>query len=159
MIMRRILLLLFLLFTAQIIALTQSNSMEKFRKAYPEDQNVFFYSSTLKMLDTDNNPEFGDLIKDIDKIMVLIYEKEKQKFTKDDIIKLKKNLKKEKYVDLMLINQNGNNINLYSRDRKGKTIGFAALINNKESMVLIDVKGSIDFSKFMDLKNKIDLKL
>jgi len=157
--MRRILLLLFLLFTAQIIALTQSNSMEKFRKAYPEDQNVFFYSSTLKMLDTDNNPEFGDLIKDIDKIMVLIYEKEKQKFTKDDIIKLKKNLKKEKYVDLMLINQNGNNINLYSRDRKGKTIGFAALINNKESMVLIDVKGSIDFSKFMDLKNKIDLKL
>lgn len=151
--------LLFLLFTAQIIALTQSNSMEKFRKAYPEDQNVFFYSSTLKMLDTDNNPEFGDLIKDIDKIMVLIYEKEKQKFTKDDIIKLKKNLKKEKYVDLMLINQNGNNINLYSRDRKGKTIGFAALINNKESMVLIDVKGSIDFSKFMDLKNKIDLKL
>ena len=59
----------------------------------------------------------------------------------------------------MVINQNGNNINLYKRDKRGKTVGFAALIDNKDGMVLIDVKGSIDFNKFMDLKNKIDLKL
>lgn len=151
--------MLYLLVAAQIIVFSQCKSMEKFRNDFPEDQNVFFYSSTLNMLDTDNSPEFKDLIKDIDKIMVLIYEKEKQKFSKDDIIKLRNDLKKEEYVDLMVINQNGNNINLYKRDKRGKTIGFAALIDNKDGLVLIDVKGSIDFNKFMDLKNKIDLKL
>jgi len=111
------------------------------------------------MLNTDNNPAFKDLAKDIEKIMVLIYKKEKQKISREDIIQLKDNLKKEKYVALMLINENGNNIDLYKRDKKGKTVGFAALIDNKDGLVLIDIKGSIDVSKFMDLKKKIDLHL
>ena len=141
--MRRLLLISSFLVITQIIVLSQSNSMEKFRKVYPEDQNVFFYSSTLNMLDTDNNPAFKDLAKDIEKIMVLIYKKEKQKISREDIIQLKDNLKKEKYVALMLINENGNNIDLYKRDKKGKTVGFAALIDNKDGLVLIDIKGSI----------------
>ncbi len=157
--MRRLLLISSFLVITQIIVLSQSNSMEKFRKVYPEDQNVFFYSSTLNMLDTDNNHAFKDLAKDIEKIMVLIYKKEKQKISREDIIQLKDNLKKEKYVALMLINENGNNIDLYKRDKKGKTVGFAALIDNKDGLVLIDIKGSIDVSKFMDLKKKIDLHL
>lgn len=157
--MRRLLLISSFLVITQIIVLSQSNSMEKFRKVYPEDQNVFFYSSTLNMLNTDNNPAFKDLAKDIEKIMVLIYKKEKQKISREDIIQLKDNLKKEKYVALMLINENGNNIDLYKRDKKGKTVGFAALIDNKDGLVLIDIKGSIDVSKFMDLKKKIDLHL
>jgi hypothetical protein len=156
--MKKVFILFFLAMTCVIVT-AQSKSIERFRKLHKEDQNVFFYSSTIKMLNNENEPEFADLIKDIDKVMVLLYEKEKQKFNTQDIIELKNNLQKEKYVPLLIINENNNTINLYKRDRKEKTVGFSAIVDNKESLVIIDVKGSIDFKKFMEFKNKIDLKL
>jgi hypothetical protein len=156
--MRRVFLLFLLIITHHFVT-AQSKTIGKFRKLYKEDQNVFFYSSTIKMLNTENEPEFADLIKDIDKIMVLLYEKEKQAFNTQEIIQLKKDLQKEKYNPLLFIKENDNAINLYKKDRKEKTVGFTALIDNKENLVIIDVKGSIDFKKFMEFKNKIDLKL
>ncbi len=150
---------LFFLVMIQIIASAQSKSIEKFRKLHKEDQNVFFYSSTIKMLNTENEPGISDLIKDIDKVMVLLYEKQKHKFSTQVITKLQNDLQKEDYVPLLMINENASTINLYKRDKKGKTTGFAALVDNKENLVIIDVKGSIDFRKFMEFKNKIDLKL
>ena len=146
-------------FIIHITVFSQSKSIEKFRKTYQEDQNVFFYSSTLNMLNMEDLPDFEDIIKDIEKIAVLIYKKENQKFTAKELDQLIKNLEKEKYVELMIINDKGNKINLYKKDKRGRTTGFAAFVDNRESLVLIDVKGSIDFKKFMELKNQIDLKL
>ncbi len=156
--MKKVLFFIFLVVTNVVVA-AQSKSIEKFRKLHKEDQNVFFYSSTIKMLNAENEPEFADLIKDIDKVMVLLYEKEKQKIKKQEITGLQNDLHKEKYVPLLVINENGNTINLYKRDKKEKTVGFAALVDNKDNFVIIDVKGSIDFKKFIEFKNKIDLKL
>jgi hypothetical protein len=156
--MKRIL-ILFYSVLIPLALLSQSKSIERFRKSYKEDQNLFFYSSTIKMLNTENEPAFEDLIKDVEKIMVLYYDKEKQQFKDNEIEDLKNKLENEKYVPLLLINEKGSEINLYKRDRKNKTVGFAALIDNKKKLVIIDVKGSIDFRKFMDFKNKIDLRL
>lgn len=156
--MRRTFIVLFTLFIYTGL-FSQSKSIEKFRKTYPEDQNVFFYSSTLNMLNVEESPEFEDLIKDIEKIAVLIYKKEEREFGSEQINGIVAGLKREKYVELMVISDSGNKINLYKKDKRDRTVGFAALVDNEESLVLIDVKGSIDFKKFMELKNKIDLKL
>ena len=152
--------LFFFYFTViSVIVLSQSKSIERFRKAYKEDQNLFFYSSTMKMLNTENEPVFGDLIKNIEKIMVLYYDKEKQHFKRQEIIQLRHDLENENYVPLLMINENGSTISLYKRDRKSKTVGFTALVDNMQNLIIIDAKGSIDFNKFMEIKDKIDLKL
>ena len=150
--------LLFGLAMIHFIISAQSESIERFRKLYKEDKNVFFYSSTIKMLNTENEPEIADLLKDIDKIMVLIYEWENQKFDYQEIIQLKKDLQKEKYLPLLAINENSGSIDLYRRDRKNRTVGFTALATDQDNLVIIDVKGSIDFGKFMKFKEKIDLR-
>jgi hypothetical protein len=152
-------LILFYFTVIPLIVLSQSKSIERFRKEYKEDQNLFFYSSTVKMLNTENEPAFSDLIKDIEKIMVLYYDKEKQHFKKQEIIQLKHDLENENYVPLLMINEKGCTIDLYKRDRNNKTVGFTALVDNEQNLVIIDAKGSIDFKKFMEIKNKIDLKL
>ena len=85
--MRRTFILL-VLSAVHIVIFSQSRSMEKFRKEFKEDQNVFFYSSTLKMLNTENSPEFEDMLKDVEKIMVLNYNKENQSFDIEDISQL-----------------------------------------------------------------------
>ena len=152
--MRQLFILLLLLGTA--ISFGQSKSITRFRSDFKENTNMFFYSSTLKMLNTENNPELASILKDVEEIRVLNYDKASQKFNQDDISGLKNELHKENYQDIMVINENGNSINLYNREKKGKTVGFVAIVENKESLVLIDLIGSVDVKKFMELKNKLD---
>ncbi len=151
----RQLLFLFLL-TAVTSVFGQSKSITRFRSDFKENTNMFFYSSTLKMLNTDNNPELASMLKDIEEIRVLNYSKGTQKFNSGDISGLKSALREEKYNDIMVINENGNSINLYNREKHGKNVGFVAIVENRESLILIDLIGSIDVKKFMELKQKLD---
>jgi hypothetical protein len=137
----------------------QSKSISGFRTDHPENSNMFFYSSTLKMLNTQNVPEFADLIKDIEEIRILNYDKAKQNLSSENIAGLKKELKNEDYNSLMMINEKGSAINLYSREKHGKTVGFVALVEDMGSLTIIDLVGSIDVNKFMQLKNNLDAKM
>jgi hypothetical protein len=136
----------------------QSKSITRFRSDFKENSNMFFYSSTLKMLNADNNPEIADIINDIEEIRVLNYNKAEQKFKNEDIAELKNSLTDEEYNVIMMVNEKGNVINLYNREKKGKTVGFVALVENTNSLVLIDLIGSIDVKKFMELKQKLDIQ-
>ncbi len=137
----------------------QCKSVEKFRKEFPETNNLFFYSSTLSAINNQDNPELRDLLKDIEKIVVLNYSNEKRNYSTSDLDVLKQNLKKEGYVDLMTVKNDNSDISLTGRQKKGKTIGYVALVNSDEGLVIIDIKGSFDISKFMTLKNKLDIKM
>ena len=120
---------------------------------------MFFYRSTLKMLNTENNPELGDLLNEIEEIRVLNYDTAAHIFTLDDIAALKSALRKETYNSIMVISENGNNIELFNREKRGKTVGFVALVENREKLILIDLIGNIDVKKFMQLKQKLDTRM
>jgi hypothetical protein len=151
-------LILLLLICTQFVS-AQSKSISRFRADHPESTNMFFYSSTLKMMNTQNNPGFADLIKDIEEIRVLNYDKEKQHLSSAYITDLKKALAGEDYNNLVMMNEKGNAISLYSREKHGKTVGFVALVEDRGSLTLIDLVGSIDVKKFMELKNNLDTRM
>ncbi len=140
------------------ICLGQSKSISNFRSDFKEDFNVFFYSSTLKMLNKENDPELADILNDIEEIKVLNYNKQNRAFKAGDITALKTSLDKESYKNIMMIRENGNSIQVYNREKKGKTFGFVAIIENTENLILIDLIGSIDIKKFMALQKKIPFK-
>jgi len=117
---------------------------------------MFFYSSTLKMLNSENNPDLSEILENIEEIRVLNYKKADQKFSKEDISDLKGSLEKETYNNIMMINEKGNSISVYNRERKGRTSGMVAIVENMESLVLIDLIGNIDVKKFLQLKQKLD---
>jgi len=137
----------------------QSKSIDRFRKEFKEDNNVFIYRSTLQMLNAENNPEFSDLVKDIEEIRVLNYIKANQSIKPEEISNLKNNLKEENYQELMIFAEQGNKIMLYGREKREKTIGFVALVEDREKLMIVDVVGDLDMKKFMQLKNKLDTKL
>jgi hypothetical protein len=58
----------------------------------------------------------------------------------------------------MMMKESGNSILVYNREKKGKTYGFVAIIENPQSLILIDLIGSIDIKKFMALQKKIPFK-
>jgi hypothetical protein len=152
--MQKVFIMLLVFCTGTLFA--QSKSITRFRSDFKENTNMFFYSSTLKMLNTDNNPELADILKGIEEIRVLNYNKASSQFTGNDVADLKNALKDEAYNAIMMINEKSNSINLYSREKHGRTVGFVAVVENHESLVLIDLIGTIDVKKFMELKQKLD---
>ncbi len=148
-----------LLLAATFNVCGQSKSITRFRSSFKETSNMFFYSSTLKMLNTENNQELADIFNDIEEIRVLNYSKASVGLSKANIAALKKSLTDEEYRVIMMINEKGNLVNLYNREKRGKTVGFVAVIESQEGLVLIDLIGSIDVKKFMALKEKIDLRI
>jgi hypothetical protein len=155
--MQKVILYILFLYSAGLYG--QSKSITRFRSDFKENSNMFFYRSTLKMLNTENNPELADLLDDIEEIRVLNYEKAQQSFTRDNISALKNKLKEEDYNNILMINENGNNIELYNKEKRGKTVGFVAFVENKEKLILIDLVGNIDVKKFMQLKQKLDVRI
>jgi len=153
-IMQKAILLLLILFADQVMA--QSRSITRFRSDYKETSNMFFYSSTLKMLNTGNNPELAGLLDGIEEIRVLNYVKEKSGFSSDDIAGLKNALREETYNSLMMINEHGNRVELYGREKRGKMVGIVALLDSQRELVLVDLTGSIDIGKFMELMQQIN---
>jgi len=151
--------LLFILLLNATGLFGQSKSITRFRSDFKENSNMFFYRSTLKMLNTENSPELANLLDGIEEIRVLNYEKTQNRFTRADISELKSKLREENYNSLMVINENGNNIELYNREKRGKTVGFVAFMENREKLVLIDLIGNIDVMKFMQLKEKLDVRM
>jgi len=151
--MRKILFLI--LAILPVAAFCQSKSITNFRSDFKENSNMFFYSSTLKMLNTENNPEFSEILDGIEEIRVLNYTKSDQKFDKDAIAGLKSALLEETYNTIMMINEKGNSVNVYGREKKGRTVGMVAIIEDTGNLVLIDLIGTIDIKKFMDLKQKL----
>jgi hypothetical protein len=152
--MQKTLFILLVFYTGGLFA--QSKSISRFRSDFKENTNMFFYSSTLKMLNTDSNPDLANILNGIEEIRVLNYDKAAQKFNNNDIANLKNALKEEAYNAIMMINEKGNAINLYSREKRGKTVGFVAVVENRTNLVLIDLIGAIDVKKFMELKQKLD---
>ena len=152
--MKKLLLLYMIFYSCQVMA--QSRSITRFRSDYKETSNMFFYSSTLKMLNTADNPELAGLLDDIEEIRVLNYVKEKSGFSSDDIAGLKNALREETYNSLMMINEHGNRVELYGREKRGKMVGIVALLDSQRELVLVDLTGSIDIGKFMELMQQIN---
>jgi len=108
------------------------------------------------MLNPDNNPDFAEILKDIEEIRILNYNKADQNFKREHITLLKESLKKEQYNDIMMINEKGNSVHVYNCEKRGNSVGFVAIVENNETLMLIDLIGSINIQKFMELKKKLD---
>jgi len=153
--MRQItLILLSLLFSLN--AVSQSESIADFRKEHKETNGLFFYSSTLRMFNLEDNDEMRDLVKNIKKIKVLNYEKEKQPLDKQDIKHLRQALKAENYKKVMEMNSSERKMTIFVL-QDGKTIeGVSAIIDQADKLILVDLEGSVDLKKVGVLLKKLE---
>ena len=53
------------------LVLAQSKTTETLHEKYSDSRSFFFYNNTLRMLNQEENKEFDELIKDIEKMKLL----------------------------------------------------------------------------------------
>lgn len=112
---------------------------------------LFFYNNTLKMLNMEDNAEFEALIKDIDKMKFIRVDKKERALDRSDFNDLVQQYHEEDFEDLMTLRQEGMNINVYIRENDGITRGLVFLMDDKESLSILDIKGAVPLNKVANL--------
>jgi hypothetical protein len=145
-------LLFSLLLTLPFIAPAQSKTTEVLQKDY-NASSFFFYNNTLRMLNQSEDPGFDELIKDIEKMKFLMIKKDLKPL---DYKKVVGDYKKELFEEAMSSRHQGKNFDVYLKEQDNKTTGMLVLINDENSLMVLDIVGRIALDQVTNLYKTLD---
>jgi hypothetical protein len=150
--------LISLLSMAMVLAVTsfaQSKTTETLNKKYADSNAFFFYNNTLRMLNQNDDKDFDALVKDIEKMKLLLIKKPTA-FGKQDYKRITGDYKAESFEEIMTSRYKGKNLDVYLREQNGKTKGMVILVNDSASLYVLDIVGKIALEKVTKLYSIID---
>jgi len=152
--MRRFLYLSLLLAIPGLVA-AQTKTTQALAERYTESMSLFFYKNTPRMLNQTEDKEFDEMIKDIDKLRLLLIDKEKN-FSAADYKRITGDYQKEAYEPIMTSRAQGRNFDIFLRETQGQTKGMVVLVNDSSSLYVLDIIGKISINNVTGLFNKLD---
>ena len=138
------------------VAHAQSETTETLQKKHPDALALFFYHNTLRMINQTADPAFDELIKDIKKMKFLMIDKANDKFDAGSYKKLVSDYKSEAFEEIMTSRFEGKNFDIFLKGSEKKTEGMLVLVNDAESLFVLDIQGRINVNKVTELYNKLD---
>lgn len=134
----------------------QSKTTEALQKRFEGSLSLYFYKNTLRMLNQQENREFDELIRNIEKMKFLMVDKTAVGFESNDYRELVDDYTAESYEVIVTSRMDGRNFDIYLRDAKGTKPGTVVLVNDSSSLYVLDIVGTIDVSKAGALFSAID---
>ena len=130
----------------------QSKTTEALSKKYTDAMAFFFYNNTLRMLNQKDDKGFDELIKDIEKMKLLMIKKAKDFNYK----KITSDYKAEAFEEIITSRYQGKNFDVYLKESDGKTKGMIVLVNDSASLYVLDIVGRIALDKVTQIYKTID---
>ncbi len=147
--------IVFLAVLMPLMASAQSKTTQSFHKDHEDAFVLFFYSNTLKMLNQTDDPEFAEMIKQIEKMKFIRVDKKADDFDSEDYAEMVEDYRDEDFEDLMTMRHEGMNVNAYIQENNGVTTGIVMLMQDDESVSVLDIKGSIPLNKIGSIISKV----
>jgi hypothetical protein len=139
-----------------LLAVSQSKTTEALQKQHSDALALFFYNNTLRMLNQGEDKAFDELIKDIEKMKFLMIKKQNDNFGTTGYKKLVGEYKSEAYEEIMTSRFDGKNFDIFLKEKDGKTQGMLVLVNDTESLFVLDIIGSIALNNVTKLYETLD---
>lgn len=133
-------------------AIAQSKTTESLAKKY-DASSFFFYNNTLRMINQTEDPTFDEVIKDIEKMKILMIKKDPATLNYKKVVD---DYKSESFQEMMTSRHEGKSFDVYVKENDKKTTGMLVLINDAENLFVLDIVGSIALNKVMTLYNTLD---
>lgn len=149
------LLVIILLLLAGFTSFSQSKTTQALEKRFHDQtRSFFFYHNTLRMINQEEDPELDALIKDIEKMKLLLIRKDSVAFTQKVYYGIVNEYKNEAFEEMMTSRHDGKNFDVFVREGKNK--GMLVLVNADEALFVLDIVGTIALNKVTDLFQKMD---
>ncbi len=159
--------MLFAIFLALYFPLmAQTDAIVDFQNKYRETGKYFnlrLEGGLLKILsdvetDDPDSRDLVKLIKGIEAIDVNSICKSEANFHEKDYSDLLKKIRKEKFEDLMVVNDRDGKINFLIKENHGKVSDLVLLVNHPDEFLVMNISGNIDLHAISRLSEKIDFK-
>lgn len=147
--------LLIIFICASLLASAQSNTTNDLDKKY-EGLSLYFYKNTLKMLNQQDNKDFDELVKDIEKMKFLMIDKAKSAFAAADYKTLLKGYQSEKYEEMMTSRYKGKSLDVYIKSVNNSVKGTVILVNDSSNLYILDILGKVALEKASALFGALD---
>jgi hypothetical protein len=132
----------------------QSKVMRNLSEEFPDGRVFMFYHSSLRMLNIEDDPDFDRMIRDIEKIKVLMIEKEDSLDSDKILSEIRDGLADEDFEELMEVKSKDYNIGVYILE-DDEIEGFFLIMNEDDNLVAIDLVGSMPIGDIGQLVDKI----
>ena len=142
------LLTLILLFNLTTL-LAQSTSVAAFHEQHATSQDFYLYPSTLRMVNLEKNPDAYTLVNEVEKLQILLFDR--QSVDRPALQKLQQGIRDEAYEELISFRQKDSQITVYARGDSPQLDGVVGVVDNKQTLALIDLAGFIDLPSLMNL--------
>ena len=163
--MKKIIVTLTCLFFAGSIY-AQSDAIIDFQNKYHDTGKYFSLRieggilRALGNLETDD-PDTDDMVKlirGIDAIDIHSICKSETNFTGNDFNRFLRQIKNEKFEDLMVVNDHDGRINFLIRESKGRVSDLVMLVNDHDEFLVMNISGDIDLHSIARLSKKMEFK-
>jgi hypothetical protein len=148
-------LLFILLLIAPLFVLAQSPTTEALDKKY-DAMALFFYNNTLRMLNQTEDAAFDELIKDIEKMKLLVINKSAVNLDAAQYKKIVGDYKSESFEEIMTSRLDGKNFDVFVKEKEHKTKAMLVLVNDDNNLFVLDIVGSLALNKVSEVYNTID---
>ena len=139
--MRNVILVICLSIPIYIFA--QNSAVTDFRESHETALSLYFYPSTLRMINLERNPEFDEMIRHIKKAR--FYKLDSGIVTNDDLQKLMHQLIEQGFEEIMFIKNKEMDLRVFGKDsRIPETIYIS---KNQDEVLLLEVNGMINVAK------------
>lgn len=130
-------------------AFAQSRTVSSFMKKHEPSASFYLYPSTLRMIDRENNPDYQQLVRHIEKVSFLTFQKGAMPVSKEKVRELQQALAGEAYEELLSFRDAGNQVYIYSKGDEPEA--YVSLVDNEEALMLFDMQGAPDLPSLMKL--------
>ena len=142
------LLTLILLFNLTTL-LAQSKSVADFHEQHATSQDFYLYPSTLRMVNLEKNPDAYTLVNDVEKLQILMFDR--ASVDRPALQKLQHGIQEEAYEELISFREKDSQITVYARGDSPQLDGVVGVVDNKQTLALVDLAGFIDLPSLMNL--------
>lgn len=133
----------------------QTKETNDFHHAHPEAFTLFFYKSTIRMLDPTNSDEYFNMIKDIERAKFLRFNE--SEISDSDIQNYIASIKEVSFEAGMTMRQGAGTANVFIRDAVSEKSGIIFIMKADDQVFILDIVGKVQVSKLMELTKKINI--
>jgi len=127
----------------------QSVTVSEFVEKHQPSASFYLYPSTLRMINRENNPDYQQLVRNIDKLSFLTFDKNSANLASNSVNQLLNSLREEAYQELMSFKDAGNQVYVYAKGDSPEA--YVSMVDNEGTLMLFDVEGSPDLSALLRL--------
>jgi hypothetical protein len=153
------------LFLISLIFGAFSQAIDKFHEKFRDDSkylSISLESGLLKLLsniqtedkDTD---EFLRAMAGINKINVYRIDRNESSFDENSFSDFKKDIRKEKYEELMVVRDGTAHLDFMIRENKGKISDLVMMVDDKDEFLLLTLSGEIDLAMISKISDSLEI--